>query len=126
MTPPTIDCSRGDVVLVRFVFADGKGAKQRPALVLSAEAYHRGRQEAILAAVTSRIDRLLPGDHEVADWREAGLLAPSVVTGIIRTIKRGMIARKMGELGPADLRAVEGKLRDALALVGNRGVRQDD
>ena len=28
-------CSRGDVVLVKFVFADEKGAKQRPGLIVS-------------------------------------------------------------------------------------------
>ena len=116
MTPPTIGCSRGDVVLVRFVFADEKGAKQRPALVISADGYHQGRREAILAAVTSRVGRILPGDHELVAWQQAGLLTPSVVTGIIRTIKQGMIVKKMGVLGPADLNAVEDKLRESLAL----------
>jgi mRNA-degrading endonuclease toxin of MazEF toxin-antitoxin module len=116
MTLPTIGCSRGDIVLVRFVFADEKGAKQRPALVISADGYHRGRHEAILAAVTSRVDRSLRGDHELVAWQQAGLLAPSVVTGIIRTIKQGMIVKKMGVLGPVDLNAVEDKLRESLAL----------
>jgi mRNA-degrading endonuclease toxin of MazEF toxin-antitoxin module len=116
MTRPTTGCSRGDVVLVRFVFADEKGAKQRPALVISADGYHRGRREAILAAVTSCVDRILPGDHELVAWQQTGLLAPSVVTGIIRTIKRDMIVRKMGVLGAADLDAVEIKLRESLAL----------
>lgn len=37
--------SRGDVVLVGFVFSDESGRKLRPALVVSSLAYHRGRQE---------------------------------------------------------------------------------
>ena len=37
-------CSRGDIVLIKFVFADEKGAKQRPGLIVSADRYHRGRQ----------------------------------------------------------------------------------
>lgn len=116
MTQSTTASSRGDVVLVRFVFADEKGAKQRPALVVSTDGYHRGRREAILAAVTSRVDRLLPGDHELVEWQQAGLLGPSVVTGIIRTIKQSMIVRKMGVLGQADLSAVDNTLRESLAL----------
>jgi len=44
------------------------------------------------------------------------LLAPSIVTGIVRTIKHDMIAGKMGALPPSDLHAVEDKLREILAL----------
>jgi mRNA-degrading endonuclease toxin of MazEF toxin-antitoxin module len=38
--------SRGDVVLVAFVFSDESGAKLRPAIVVSSPSYNRGRQEA--------------------------------------------------------------------------------
>ena len=41
-------CKRGDIVLVRFVFADESGSKLRPAVVVSSEGYHHGRQEAII------------------------------------------------------------------------------
>lgn len=118
MTTATTTCKRGEVVLVRFVFADEKGTKQRPVVILSAEAYHAGRQEAIVAAVTSRVDRHLPGDHLVHDWTGAGLVAPSVVTGILRTIKQAMIVRSLGSLAPDDLRAVETALCEALGLRG--------
>lgn len=109
-------CSRGDVVLVGFVFSDGSGAKLRPAVVVSSDAYHGGRQEAIVAAVTSSTRRPLTGDHRVHRWKEAGLLFPSVVTGILRTIKQGMIRRRLGALLPADARAVDASLRRALDL----------
>lgn len=68
--------SRGDIVLVKFVFADEKGVNQR----------------------------------------EAGLPHPSVVTGILRTIKHEMIARTLGGLPAPELRAVEEKLRQVLEL----------
>jgi mRNA interferase MazF len=110
------NCSRGDVVLVRFVFADEQGAKQRPALIVSADRYHRGRHDAILAAITSNVGRLLVGDYKIKAWREAGLLFPSTVTGIIRTIKQEMIVRKIGELPARELREVEAKLRKILGL----------
>lgn len=109
-------CSRGDVVLVKFVFADEKGVKQRPGLIVSGDRYHRGRREAILVAITSNVGRLLPGDHRIKAWREAGLLFPSTATGVIRTIKQEMIVRKIGELPAADLDAVESRLRDSLGL----------
>jgi mRNA-degrading endonuclease toxin of MazEF toxin-antitoxin module len=44
------------------------------------------------------------------------LLHPSIVTGIVRTIKHDMIAGKMGELPASELHAVENKLREILAL----------
>ena len=82
--------SQGDVVLVNFVFSDESGVKHRPAMILSTDRYHRSRQETVVAAITSNVQRLLVGDHKLRAWREAGLLYPSVVTGIIRTVKQDM------------------------------------
>ena len=108
--------SRGDIVLVKFVFADEKGAKQRPGLIVSTDRYHQGRRETILVAITSSVGRLLIGDYKIKAWRESGLLYPSIVTGIVRTIKHDMIASKMGELPASELHAVEDKLREILGL----------
>jgi mRNA interferase MazF len=107
---------RGDVVLVRFIFSDETGERQRPAVIVSSDAYHQSRQEAIIAAITSRTDRILVGDHQINDWEGAGLLFPSVATGIIRTIKQGMIARRLGKMRLPDMKRIEGNLRDALGL----------
>jgi mRNA interferase MazF len=107
---------RGDVVLVRFIFSDETGERQRPAVIVSSDAYQQSRQEAIIAAITSRTDRILVGDHLISDWQEAGLLFPSVATGIVRTIKQGMIAKKLGIMPMPDMKRIEGNLRDALGL----------
>jgi len=88
--------SRGDLVLVKFVFADEKGVKQRPGLIVSTDRYHQSRRETIMVAITSNLSRLLAGDYTVKAWRESGLLYPSVVTGIVRTIKHDMITGKLG------------------------------
>lgn len=80
MTTSTTTCSRGDVALVRFVFAHEQGTKRRPVVVLSSDPYHAGRDEAIVAAITSQVGRLLPGDHLIGDWQAAGLPRPSVAT----------------------------------------------
>lgn len=110
------DYEQGDVVLVRFIFTDETEAKRRPAVILSTSDYHHDRQEAILAAITSNVDRLLVGDHPIAGWQEAGLLFPSVATGIIRTIKQAMIERRLGVMPPADMQAIRDKLRQVLGL----------
>lgn len=112
----TTALSRGEVVLVEFIFSNESKSKLRPAAIVSSSAYHRARQEIVIAAVTSNVTRQLVGDHIVADWRGAGLLFPAVVTGIIRTVKRSMIRRKLGSLAQPDLDAVSGALRDSLGL----------
>ena len=108
--------SRGDIVLVKFVFSDEKGVKQRPALIVSTDQYHQSRREAILMAITSNVARLLAGDYKVKAWRASGLLHPSAVTGIVRTIKQEMIASTIGQLPHEELGAVEDRLREILAI----------
>ena len=115
--------SRGDVVLISFVFTDETGAKQRPAVIISSDAYHRQRRETIISAITSKIDRILAGDHLVSHWQDAGLLFPSVATGIIRTIKQSMITRKLGSLSRDDLREIDRQLAIALGLNSGTGRR---
>lgn len=107
---------RGDIVLISFVFTDENGVKKRPALVISSDTYHNQRDEAIIAAVTSRTDRVLSGDHIMRDWRAAGLLFPSTATGIIRTVKQSMIVHKLGSASSPDIKSINEKLRLAMAL----------
>jgi len=118
--PDTTTFERGDVVLVGFIFSDESGAKRRPALVVSSSAYHVGRREVIVAAITSNTRRRLFGDHLVGEWRRAGLLFPSLVTGILRTVRRDMLQRRIGRLDAADLAGVDGRLRRSLALGSRR------
>jgi mRNA interferase MazF len=108
--------SRGDVVLVGLVFSDEAGKKLRPAVVISSPAYHRARQEVVVAAITSNVRRRLFGDHPIADWQGAGLLFPSLVTGIFRTIKRTMIDRKLGSMPKPDMEAIDRELHRSLGL----------
>lgn len=114
--PSTTTCERGHIALVRFVFADEEGAKRRPVLVLSTTAYHRGRSDLIVAALTSNVTRLLPGDYLVTRWEHAGLPKPSVVTGVLRTIKASMIERTLGTLDRRDLRSYTDALRPLLGM----------
>ncbi len=116
MTAYSASWEQGDVVLVRFIFSDETGAKRRPAVVLSTSQYHQGRQEAIVAAITGNVQRLLVGDHLIRGWQEAGLLYPSVATGIVRTIKRAMIERSLGQMPASDLEGIRDQVRHILGL----------
>lgn len=103
-------------MLVGFVFSDESGEKLRPAVVMSSAAYHRSRQETIIAAVTSNVGRRLVGDYGIEAWSEAGLLRPSTATGVVRTVKSTMIRRRLGKLRPTDLDGVTRGLRVSLGL----------
>ena len=113
----TIEFSRGDVVLVNFMFSEGTDSKRRPAVLVSSQIYHQGRQETVLCAITSNTERLLIGDYLMADWDSAGLLYRSVATGIIRTIKQSMIQRKLGSVSRRDMDAIDDLLKANLDLV---------
>jgi mRNA interferase MazF len=108
--------SRGDIVLVGFVFADESGKKLRPALVVSSAAYNRSRREVVIAAITSNTRRRLFGDYLIGDWKNAGLLFPSVVTGVLRTVKQVMIERRLGSMPKPDMEAVDRELQRSLSL----------
>ena len=103
-----------DIILVDFGFSEETGSKKRPALIISSEDYHRGRHEVIIMAITSNIRRTLSGDTMIDKWESAGLLYPSLVMGIIRTIKTTMIIRKLGILAQQDFQKVQISLKKAI------------
>ena len=109
-------CKRGDVVLVGFVLSDESGEKLRPTVVVSSPEYHRSRQEVIVMAVTGKTARRPYGAHLLSEWKKAGLLSPSLATGILRTIQQTMIRRKLGTLSKSDMDAVDRSLGRTLGL----------
>jgi hypothetical protein len=52
----------------------------------------------------------------IANWKDAGLLFPSVATAILRTIKRTMIERKLGSMPKTDLETFDRGLRRSLGM----------
>lgn len=111
----------GDVILVKFIFSEGSDAKFRPALVLSTKNHHNSWRELIMAAITSNVERQLVGNTKLNDWKSAGLLHASLVTGIIRTIKEDMVDRKLGALSRRDLQTVERNLKRIFGIFGKAG-----
>ena len=86
---------RGDIVLVPFPFTDFSTLKQRPALIISSDAFNRSREDVILVALTSQIDSASKGGNysiKGAEQKRSGLLREGVVlVGKIITIDQRLI-----------------------------------
>jgi mRNA interferase MazF len=98
--------SSGELVLVSFPFTNDKAAKQRPALVL----FDSGDDDLIVARVTSR-----PAETEfdvpVGLWRNAGLLAASIIRlHKLATVEKSLIRKKLGRLDHQDWSAAQSAL----------------
>lgn len=105
----------GDIVLVPFPFTDQTTAKRRPAVVVSSNAYHRERPDLIILAITSQTrPQAALGEAAVSQWREAGLLKPSVLKPVVATIERELVLRKLGRLAPEDCGTLRGILDEIL------------
>ncbi len=95
-------------------FTDQSAAKQRPAVVISSEAYHQARRDLIIMAVTSQMrSNQDMGDVQVKDWQVAGLLKPSAIKPVIATVEHSLIIKRLGKLNQHDqqtLRATIAKI----------------
>lgn len=94
MTQSSTTCRRGDVFFGRVTFSDDSGVKQRPAVVVSVDAVHESRADALIVPLTTRIDARRFGDHILADWESAGLPRPSLAKGILETIDRNTLGTR--------------------------------
>ena len=114
---------RGDVVLVRFPYAAGTGAKFRPDLVVQGDKNNRRLHNTIVAAISSNIrlatteaSQLLI-DPTTSDGRSSGLLQPSAVKceGLF-TVAQSEIKRTIGRLPDTMMRRVDECLKSALGI----------
>jgi len=105
----------GDLVVVDFPGVTG--IKRRPAVVLSSDAYHSTRPDAILGLITSQIAGSIGvTDHALVDWAVAGLRLPSLFRSFLVTVPRTAIYQVAGHLSDHDWLAVRAKLGTALTL----------
>jgi mRNA interferase MazF len=54
------------------------------------------------------------GDVAIRNWKEAGLLKPSVLKAVITTIEKRLVLRRLGRLAAVDRQALSKALRSAL------------
>ena len=109
--------SFGDVVVVPVTFSDQSGIKKRPAVVVSSAAYHQGRTDVILMAITSQVrpsSRI--GEIPVSAWREAGLLKPSAFKPLLFTLDRALFLRRLGCFDETDRQALRRVLTEILEV----------
>ena len=113
--PTTTGYEFGDIVLVPFPFTDQSTTKQRPAVVISSAAYQRERPDLIILAVTSQQrPAATVGEVQVKDWRQAGLLKPSVMKPLIATIERRLVRKRLGQLSAEDQRSLRTAIRQII------------
>ncbi len=110
-----------DVVIIRFPFPDGTGAKMRPALVISKREDHDGGEDALFLLITSNVDRQAQYDVPILDthseysWTKLAKSSCVRVDKIIH-LKKTIVCRVLGNLGPQLIEAVREKLRQVLPL----------
>ena len=84
--------------MIAFPFTDGAGVKRRPALVL----LDTGDEDIVVARVTSQAVAD-PYDAGLDDWRQAGLLLPSIARlHKVATLQKRLVGGRLGRLSPGD------------------------
>jgi len=103
----------GEVVLLAFPFSSRREAKRRPALVL----IDAGNADILVARITSQ-DVDMDYDVRFGEWKQAGLLLPSVVRlHKLATLQKALVERHLGTLTLKDLSKVRAKLQQIFASV---------
>lgn len=110
---------KGEVHLAEIIFTDATATKKRPVVIISGRHYNEKRDEVIVLPITSNVIRKIYGDVTIKHWESAGLLFPSAVTGIITTIKKPMLQKKLGQLNKEDWLKVEDCLKKNLEITGD-------
>jgi mRNA interferase MazF len=108
----------GDIVLVRFPQTDLEAGKLRPALVV---ALSPGRHsDALLAMITSRIHRTVPGFDELieptdADFVDTGLKTRSAIRlSRLASVETRLINARLGEISSERLHSAKQRILDWL------------
>jgi mRNA interferase MazF len=97
--------SKYDIVVVKFPFASSLKYKARPAVVISSDLYNENsRGTLLILAISNSIENKLDFELEIQDWRESGLLKPSVFKSAVATIEKDFVLSKLGSLSETDIK----------------------
>ena len=100
---------------VAFTFTSQNRAKTRPAVVLSAAAFHASRADLIMMPLSTKAGGYF-GDRPLLDWRGAGLPGATNIKAVIQTIPRTAIVGRFGHLAIMDIQEVKDALTDIIDL----------
>ena len=106
--------ARGDIVLLPFPFRDLDTTKVRPAVVISGKAYNR-QGDLIVAAITTHPPRF-PTGYRLSGWKEANLIAPSIVRMQLATVAEESVLHSPGKVNRDDLVEIEKRLSEVFEL----------
>jgi mRNA-degrading endonuclease toxin of MazEF toxin-antitoxin module len=109
----------GDVVITEFPYPEGRGAKLRPALVVSQPEFPNCANTVIVLEITSSPRATCETDVAIIEWEAAGLDKPSIVRCFPATIHAKRIQKKIGTLSPQDWQEVCEAMRRAVACFGS-------
>ncbi len=88
----------GEVILLDYPYSNFEETKRRPALVL----LDSRDEDIVIARITSR-PYSESFDVQVHDWKQAGLMVPSVVrVNKILTVAKHLVEQQIGKLSDAD------------------------
>lgn len=108
--PSTTSYKRGDVVLVPFPFTDLTTVKQRPALIISADAFNSTRDVFVLVAITSQVPAKLATDEcaiPLAELAGCGLPKPSILRlNKVVALHQRLVIKRIGSLPGSTLEVV--------------------
>jgi mRNA interferase MazF len=113
---------RGDVVLVLYPFASGRGASRRPALIVQNNRDNRRLDNAIIAQITTNVRHANDPTHLLIPWvtpegQQAGLLHDSVVScNNLATVHEDRLHRVIGHLPDVVMHRIDECLKAALGL----------
>jgi mRNA interferase MazF len=113
---------RGDVVLVLYPFASGRGASRRPALIVQNNRDNRCLDNTIIAQITTNMLHVNDPTHLLIPWgtpegQQADVLHDSVVScNNLATVHEDRIHRVIGHLPEAIMHRIDECLKAALGL----------
>lgn len=107
------NCSRNDVILVRYPFSDLSSSKVRPAVVISAP---HSSQDVIITPLTSKTSALLDGEFVLSEWATAGLNVATAVKRGVFTVREDLVLKVIGQLVHIDAEELNRSLQNWLGL----------
>ena len=113
--PSTTIYKRGDVVLVPFPFTDLTSTKQRPAVIISADALNVVRDDVLVAAITSQVPATPAADEfpiPSEQLASCGLPKRSIIRlSKLVALHQRLVIRRIGAMPDPLLSEVMSRLR---------------
>lgn len=103
-----------DVVVDLFPFTDAPVRKPRPILVVSSDHFNAAHDQIIGAMITTAQAGAWPSDALIENLRAAGLSHASVIRAKLFTLRRELIATRIGALAETDAKRARALIAGAL------------